>query len=110
MFFRNSCSNIIRPVQYRCNVLMCIRKPNGKEEKRMAQVVMKESEIIENFDFVIYNYLESVKDNINAEKMIKDFREKYDINLSFKEVNKILDEYVRSGLLYQGFRYYVWNG
>lgn len=76
----------------------------------MAQVVMKESEIIENFDFVIYNYLESVKDNINAEKMIKDFREKYDINLSFKEVNKILDEYVRSGLLYQGFRYYVWNG
>lgn len=76
----------------------------------MALIVMQKSEIMENLDFVIYNYLATVKDNITAEKMIKEFKAKYDINLSLKEVNKILDEYVRSGLLYQMFRYYVWAG
>ena len=74
----------------------------------MALIVMQKSEIMKDLDFVIYNYLASLKDKITAEKMIKDFKAKYDINLSFKEVNKILDEYVRSGLLYQMFRYYVW--
>ena len=72
----------------------------------MSLVRIKKADIKENLDFAIYNYL-AVAGNITTEKMIQDFKSIYDIDLRQEDANRILVEYLKSGVLSPRFRYFV---
>ena len=72
----------------------------------MTLVTMKKADFEKNLDFVIYNYLASTE-NITATKLVQDFKSRYDISLTEEGVNRILAEYVQSGVLSPRFRHFV---
>ena len=72
----------------------------------MTLVTMKKTDIENNLDFVIYNYLASTE-NITVGKLIQDFKSRYDISLSQEGANRILAEYVKSGVLSSRLRHFV---
>lgn len=72
----------------------------------MTLVTMKKADFEKNLDFVIYNYLASTE-NITATKLVQDFKSRYDISLTEEGANRILAEYVQSGVLSPRFRHFV---
>ena len=72
----------------------------------MTLVTMKKADIEKILDFVIYNYLASTE-NITAEKLVQDFKLRYDISLTQEGANRILAKYVQSGVLSPRFRHFV---
>ncbi|MFR2534930.1 MAG: hypothetical protein ACLTEH_02120 [Clostridia bacterium] len=72
----------------------------------MTLVTMKKVDIEKNLDFVIYNYL-ATTENITAEKLVQDFKSRYDISLNKEGISRILAEYVQSGVLSQRFKHFV---
>lgn len=72
----------------------------------MTLVIMKKTDIEKILDFVIYNYLASTE-NITAEKLVQDFKLRYDISLTQEGANRILAKYVQSGVLSPRFRHFV---
>lgn len=72
----------------------------------MTLVTMKKADFKKNLDFVIYNYLASTE-NITATKLVQDFKSRYDISLTEEGANRILAEYVQSGVLSPRFRHFV---
>ena len=74
----------------------------------MATIVMNKNKVRENFEFVVYNYLASER-KITFEKLQKDFKERYDIDLILDEVNEIISEYVKSGVLSQRLSFFIFK-
>jgi hypothetical protein len=77
----------------------------GERETVLVQVTNQE--IQQNKDFVIYNHLRSYGRNcFTKEQFQQDLKEKYNLILSDKEVDKCFLEAVRSGDLRQLFLCY----
>ena len=68
-------------------------------------VKMTKEEIKKNSDFVIYNYIAS-QENVTEQQLKEDLREKYGLQLNIEEVQKIIFDYVKCGILSPRFRYY----
>ena len=59
----------------------------------------------EESDFVIYNYIAS-QENVTEKQLKEDLRGKYGLQLNIEEIQKIILDYVKCGILSPRFRYY----
>lgn len=71
-------------------------------------ITMKDEEIQEHKNFVIYNYIASQK-NITQQQLQEDLRWKYGLEFDKKQVQEIILDYVRSGILSPRLRSYEVN-
>lgn len=68
-------------------------------------VKMTKEEIKKESDFVIYNYIAS-QENVTEQQLKEDLQKKYGLQLNIEEVQKIILDYVKCGILSPRFRYY----
>mgnify|MGYP004583748539 FL=1 len=68
-------------------------------------VKMTKEELKKESDFVIYNYIAS-QENVTEQQLKEDLREKYGLQLNIEEVQKIILDYVKCGILSPRFRCY----
>ena len=66
---------------------------------------LTKEEIRKKSDFVIYNYIAS-QENVTEQQLNAELREKYGLQLNIEEVQKIILDYVKCGILSPRFRSY----